>query len=70
MDDVRRAEGASLYFLAARRFVDDEDDLAVVGLSLEPLFDLEEMGTVMHIDVENKIRLRRRVLNSVEGTEP
>ena len=69
MDDVRRAECASLYFLAVRSFVDDEDDFAILRLSLEPLFGLQEMAAIVHIDVEDKIWLRRHLANLVERTE-
>ena len=69
MNDVRRAEGPSLYFLAVRGFVDDENDLAVLGLSLQPLFGLQEMGAIVHIDVEDEIWLRRHLANLVERTE-
>jgi len=66
VQDPGRTQRSRLNHLKTRVFVDDEDDLAVLRLALEPLLECDGATAVGEIDVEEEMRRRFRIADPVE----
>ena len=69
MDDVRGADGKRARFLQPRRLFGDKDHLGILRPALELVFQLEEVGGIVEIKIEDAVLPKLRIQAGFERPE-